>query len=506
MSSDQNDHPEQAPPAGRGLSRRQMLGAGAVAVAGVAGIRGDGPSLGIPQAAAQTIAPAPRARRSANRLFSNGPEMQSLRRGIAAMKSRPFEDPTSWTYQAAIHGYGFTPPAGLPRGMVETMSTCIHGVRDPNDFNRYFLPWHRLYLHYFERILRAASGDDTLTLPYWNYSEPGGGAIPLGFRWPADSGNALYNPDRNRSPGSFFQPPLFINRGDALPANRTDDRAALNTVGYERFCDTLENGLHGTVHVDVGGPGGDMSGFDTAGLDPIFWLHHCNVDRLWSRWLDSPGNANPGNGQWADRRFSFYDETGQRRLRFAGETSDTTTLGYSYDDDPLPFIGFRPVVMAAIGESGGIEEEIAATGGISLTGTPKKVAVTPVDAAAAAESAGADLFFTEQDASDPRPAILRLEGIEYEGAPGYLYEIYVNLPDGAERAEAAPYYAGTLAPFGLAGSAVPLDIDISGLLNRQIDEELFLGGQVTIDFMPAGLAGGEEAAEITVASIRLVRP
>lgn len=498
MTTEKDKTPE------RGLSRRQLLGASAVAVAGAAGI--GAASLKTAPAMAQTT-PAPgRVRPSANYLFSNGQEMQALRRGVAVMKSRPFEDPTSWAYQAAIHGYGFAPPSGLPQDMVANMSQCIHGVRGADFPNRYFLPWHRFYLYYFERILRAASGDDTLMLPYWNYTDPNGRSIPLGFRWPADSTNALYNPNRNTFQGTFFQPPLFINRGDPLPGNRSDSSASLGAFGFDNFSDTLENGLHGTVHVDVGGRGGDMSGFNTAGLDPIFWLHHCNIDRLWSRWLDRPGNANPGSGEWRDRQFSFYDETGTRVERFVGEAAETETLGYTYDDEPQPFVGFQPIVVASLGESGGIEEEIAKAGAaITLSGAAQKVAVAPTDAEAA-ESAGADLFFTEQDIADPRPVVLRLQDIAYEGAPGYLYEIYINLPADTPREGAGPYYAGTLSPFGLAASVVPYDIDISGLLNRQIDAELFLGGQVTVDFIPAGVEEGEDAPEISVASLSLVRP
>jgi len=509
MSSDTHDTSDTPK---RGLSRRHLLGASAVAAVGAATLSNS--PVGTTPAEAQNFGAGAtftaRKRPSATYLFSNGQQMQSLRRGVQVMKSRPFEDPTSWTYQAAIHGYGFAPPAGLPQGMIDNMSNCIHGVRGADFPNRYFLPWHRLYLYYFERILRDASGDDTLMLPYWNYSDPGGRSIPLGFRWPADSSNALYNPNRNQSQGSFFngffQPPLFINRGDPLPANRADSGAALGAFGFDNFSDTLEGGLHGTVHVDVGGQGGDMSGFNTAGLDAIFWLHHCNVDRLWSRWLDRFGNANPGSGEWWDRQFSFYDETGTRVDRFVGETADTDTLGYGYDDDPAPFVGFQPFIVASLGESGGIEEELATAGAaVTLGGGRSKVAIAPVDAEEA-ESAGADLFFTETDAQDPRPVILRLQGINYEGAPGYLYEIYVNMPDGTPREEAAPYYAGTLAPFGLAESIIPRDIDISGLLNRQIDAELFLGGQVTVDFIPAGVAEGADAPEITVAALSLVRP
>ena len=42
----------------------------------------------------------------------------------------------------------------------------------------------------------------------------------------------------------------------------------------------LEQQPHDHVHVDVGA-GGLMSDPRTAALDPIFWLHHANIDRLW---------------------------------------------------------------------------------------------------------------------------------------------------------------------------------------------------------------------------------
>jgi hypothetical protein len=49
----------------------------------------------------------------------------------------------------------------------------------------FFLSWHRMYIYFFERILRAASGDPNLALPYWNYSDPAQRALPVPFREPA---------------------------------------------------------------------------------------------------------------------------------------------------------------------------------------------------------------------------------------------------------------------------------------------------------------------------------
>ncbi|THV00913.1 Di-copper centre-containing protein, partial [Dendrothele bispora CBS 962.96] len=46
--------------------------------------------------------------------------------------------------------------------------------------------------------------------------------------------------------------------------------------------DSLE-GIHDTMH-DILGGNGHMSNPDYAGFDPIFHLHHCNVDRLYALW------------------------------------------------------------------------------------------------------------------------------------------------------------------------------------------------------------------------------
>src|SRR5690606_19039417 len=104
-------------------------------------------------------------------LNPNGPELEALARGIAVMMNRPPSDPTSWIGQANVH------------------LTARHG-------SVHFLSWHRMYLYWFERILRRAAGDNTLTLPYWDYSVPSQRVLPAPFRTP---GSALYIPEPDRS-------------------------------------------------------------------------------------------------------------------------------------------------------------------------------------------------------------------------------------------------------------------------------------------------------------------
>ncbi len=94
---------------------------------------------------------------------------------VAAMKAKPATDPTSWAYQAAIHGtYAAHPLAGW--------NQCRHG-------SWWFVAWHRMFLYFFERIVRAQvianGGPNTWALPYWNYDGGSGhNALPKAFRNP----------------------------------------------------------------------------------------------------------------------------------------------------------------------------------------------------------------------------------------------------------------------------------------------------------------------------------
>src|SRR5260370_7822271 len=60
---------------------------------------------------------------------------------------------------------------------------------DPNHAENedFFFPWHRMYLYFFEKIIRSASGNADFTLPYWDYSaaDPAiRGVLPPEFRQP----------------------------------------------------------------------------------------------------------------------------------------------------------------------------------------------------------------------------------------------------------------------------------------------------------------------------------
>jgi hypothetical protein len=287
-----------------------------------------------------------------------------------------------------------------------------------------------MYLYYFERILRAATGDPDFALPYWNYSNeanPNARQIPLPYREPADATNALWISQRSAA----------MNAGGMLSTSAVNFGPAFT---FKNFCVSTGSALsfggqllaapnhsaqphsafertpHDDVHVQIGGY---MGSFSTAARDPVFWLHHANIDRLWKRWLDQQeGRGHADAAQWLSHKFVFFDVGGARVELTGAQILDTVAqLDYRYDDDPAvpppnPATPCSAPVAAA-------ERSVMAAGPnapIVLEGARQKVALKP-GAALRAETGGRNL-------------VLTVEGITFDRMPDTIYEIYLNLPEG----------------------------------------------------------------------------
>jgi hypothetical protein len=261
-------------------------------------------------------------------------KLDALKRAVDTMKSRSATDPTSWWYQANIHGAGnvetFEPDESDPH-----WNQCQHQ-------HWWFLPWHRAYLYYLERMLQKAAGDDALRLPYWDYSDPNTNqrALPPPF---LDETSPLYVPDRSlRSPEDELRPTQVdtttaLSRRQFIGSDfqggfgggREDEPVQFPIVNQ---FGSLERIPHNAVH---GGVGGKMGHPYTAAQDPIFWLHHCNIDRLWEVWLKSDEeHNNPPDETFLNASFTFIDESGQQVIREVSDFLDTTQLGYTYPQLP----------------------------------------------------------------------------------------------------------------------------------------------------------------------------
>lgn len=99
-----------------------------------------------------------------------------------------------------------------------------------------------------------------------------------------------------------------------------DVTATLADTDFDTFESDVEGALHNPVHVWVGGPMQDQS---TAPADPLFWLHHANVDRIWESWRQHNPGLNPSlNG--SDAVLDPWTDTEPK-------TRDLANYNYRYD-------------------------------------------------------------------------------------------------------------------------------------------------------------------------------
>jgi len=124
--------------------------------------------------------PAPHLRRDIGGISAGDQTITSYRTAIKGMRALPTNDPLSWDYQAAIHGTVIMPT-------LAGWNSCEHGTY-------FFWSWHRMYLYWFERIIRKMSADNSWSLPYWNWTSKSERQIPPMFRDPASE---LYTSNRD---------------------------------------------------------------------------------------------------------------------------------------------------------------------------------------------------------------------------------------------------------------------------------------------------------------------
>jgi tyrosinase len=426
----------------------------------------------------------PRLRRNFYTLYNSNPNhpiIQAYKQGVTVMKSRPVNDPTSWEYQANIHASNVASgwPAGAP------WSTCQHGTV-------HFLSWHRMYLYFFERILTAAAGNPPdFALPYWDYSSPGQASLPPPFRVPNNNTNVLWA-SRNAS----------VNTGSALPASAVGLGAMTNTP-FTSFQGALEGTPHASVHMAVGG---GMGNFVGAGRDPIFWLHHCNIDRLWEKWLTAAGHVNPtSDSTWMNTNFKFVDEN-KNFVQMSGDDVLYTVnqLHYQYEDPRTCVPPWWYYLLAS-------EKIIFA----SLKARTLASVVLARNIKPTPDQARLDLRIEDGDTRERLAKILSFETLSktveggarysllFEGvqtdAPldGY-FEVYLGLPRDGKPDPNGPYYVGNLAPFGADAESrhshgqhsdfgLPFALDVTEPLKRLV-ERGDLKNEITVTLVPAGVA------------------
>ncbi|MGY3679783.1 tyrosinase family protein [Streptomyces sp. TE33382] len=219
---------------------------------------------------------------------------------------------------------------------VRAMRTAVPPAGDANVRNAahmgpIFLPWHRVMIGLLEANIQRILGDPGFALPYWDWSADGALDRPEnaalwqpdclgGTGMPVTDGPFAYrpaDPDSFRVRISTSQNLALIQTDRGLRRALGDSTAALPTaedvamafnttppvgdpnlatydfdpwdatsVGFRNCLEGFEPyGLHNVVHV---WSGRDM-GLASSPNDPVFFLHHCNVDRIWEGWMGRNG-------------------------------------------------------------------------------------------------------------------------------------------------------------------------------------------------------------------------
>ena len=250
-----------------------------------------------------------------------------------------------------------------------------------------FLPWHRFMLLLFEQHLQRVLEDDTFGLPYWDWAADGDhepvGEQPGLALWkataiggagaPVEDGPFRFDPENPESGFrvSFFEDPIsgvlsvpLSPRGlvrrlqrptstfglptsqqvtaviasqteyDVATWDATSSRGVRNLLeGWIPFSPDRRPELHNRVHVWIGG---DMDP-GTSPNDPVFYLNHCNVDRIWEAWMVENGrNYAPDDSADNPIGHRLNDEIISLVTRLTTTPKEMLDVTHIYTYDELP--------------------------------------------------------------------------------------------------------------------------------------------------------------------------
>lgn len=507
-------------------------------------------------------------------------------KGVGKMMQRGLDDPASWWFFAAIHGEYVNPdnpwypnppafpawsditsPPGVPATPLPSQSTqdkywnqCQHG-------SWYFLPWHRGYLMALEAQLRAdiksLGGPSTWALPYWNYfggaqgvqavmppafaqkTLPDGSANPLyvAMRYGPDANGKVYIPtvawaqthpvDPNWSYGDVSSACMSNDVYTGSDAATPPPGFGGPATGFSHDGGThgnMESNPHDLVHVYTGGvvsnsDYGLMADPGTAALDPIFYLHHANIDRMWAVW-NAAGNANPTDADWLKgpaQVFIMPMPGGESWIYTPNDVKSLATLNYTYQElgDQAPPAAARVTQrlqllrmvnaapdLASPRKKRSAELLGASAGSVRISGkgtSPIPVRLDPGNRklleASLSPAAAAPL---------PDNVYLQLENVTGT-LDATVLGVFLNLPVGAGEAERRAQHVGDVALFGLrrasakdgahGGAGLSFILDVTGFV-----DQLHLQGKLSdealqVSLIPRQSLPGESAIEVARVSL-----
>ena len=431
-----------------------------------------------------------RTRENVAGMGANHPTLAAYRAAVEQMKNLPQTDPRNWRRQAEIH-----------------VTSCPHG-------NWYFLPWHRKYILDFEEICRDLSGNPNFALPYWDWTQ--NPSIPGPF-WRGTLLDRTRDVDRDDIiPAQFVGQPIIDNilrqtdfelfaSTRPFGQNNTDPQRWQRAGGGQAL---LERTPHNNVHNWIGG---NMATFESP-LDPAFWLHHCNIDRLWAEW-NAPPRSRPNTSDvlWTNLSLLPFN-TLVRNLQ------SVTQLGYTYDtlaQPQLAEVSESPPLLERARERFELTEPQVA----SLEQSVSFPVQTPQSALpVAAEAVSAEAVSAQDVAEDGAPKVVAfVRGVEPPEDRRVTVNVFLNCPYlSAETPVSDPHHVGNFAFFGVHeheheeaegehDMKKSFVFDLSNTVNRLQSLESDLDSQLTVQLMPKPYAGRNvQPEEIRIEGVEIV--
>lgn len=370
--------------------------------------------------------------------FKASPNYSSFIDAIRTMRANTnAADRSSWRYWTNVH-----------------VNYCPHSAA-------YFLGWHRGYLYYFEQQLRTVSRNNNLVLPYWDYYR--NPIIPAEFTDPATDN------------------PLYVERVNTNVYNALSLTPFGPTVwNFQRgrtnaFETLIESAPHNPVHNIIAGAMMTLQ----SPLDPIFYLHHSNIDRLWHAWAlpDGKGIPSPTSTYWAGN-FTYAPDLTLPRSQCYHPNRVGTNYSNVTKPASLPAQTQAARIIRVQAQQGGGMLNRPPIGAFpatapKMTGAGKRslggaqgISLAENSVSVQVQVQAADTQFLEaiiagaqaRIASRPAPADtyksvqIVLDNVRVVGTGrlgGYFYNVYLNLPQGGGDASASPqkYFLGTVGPF-----------------------------------------------------------
>ncbi|EPS57764.1 polyphenol oxidase, partial [Genlisea aurea] len=429
-------------------------------------------------------------------------------RGIALMKSLPSDDPRSFIQQAKVHCAYCN--LTFPQPGDDKLKYQIHN-------SWLFLPFHRWYLYFYERILGKLLDDPTFGIPFWNWDSDNPAAVRIPEAYTSKN-SPLY--DSRRNPNHFPPAPADLSYSASARKSRSPEKIISHnqTIMYREMVrrvwrlqdfygakyvvgtkpdpgpGTVERGSHTAIHAWVGentSTAEDMGNFYSAARDPIFYGHHANVDRLWCTWQDLRGSKKNyfNDSDWLDASFVFYDENARLVRVKVRDAVDIRRLGYAYQDVDSTWLKKRPLARFR-------KSDVAAK---SNAPRPDKIFPLKLDKVVKV-LVQRPKKSRSHDEKEREEELLVIEGIEVDKSKFVKFDVFVNDeeddPDEFDKAE----YAGSYSQVVQKKNSTRVNTKITLGLTEILED---LGAEDHDDILVALVpkVGGED---ITIGGIKII--